>query len=234
MHDENYQSIDKLLFFGYDQGATAMLYGLAKKELEFLHDVNGVVLMAPCAKMHATKGKTGYTFYSSMSKMSDLLNLHALSGTNWDKIRAFVCVHIATSWCQQDISWEPEYFSHKALRHLLQNGIEDRFQEYSDNYAKNKRFRLTADIPIQNIRHMPVTIMTSDNDDVCPAHQARWIFNKIKTMEKRYILVRNMQHERFATASDEAFMHDIERSMATGSEYGQEEVSIEELMQLYG
>ena len=81
---------------------------------------------------------------------------------------------------------------------------------------------------------MPVAILTSDNDDVCPALQARWIFNKIKTMEKKYILVRNMQHERFATASDEAFMHDIQRSMTTGQEYGHEIVSLDELLGLYG
>ena len=77
MEDDSYKNIDKLVYFGYDQGATAMLYGLAKKELEFLHDVSEVILMAPCAKMQTTKGKTGYKFYSSMSKISDLLGLHA-------------------------------------------------------------------------------------------------------------------------------------------------------------
>ena len=104
-----------------------MLYGLAKQELDFLHDVSGVVLMAPCAKMDVTKGKNGYKFYSSMSTMGDLLNLHALTGPNWEKIRAFVCAHLAISWCQQDIHWKPEYFSSKSLKHFLQNGIENRF-----------------------------------------------------------------------------------------------------------
>ena len=76
-----------------------MLYGLAKKELEFLHDVSGVILMAPCAKMDTTKGKSGYTFYSSVVNMSKLLGLHVLSGPNWDKVRAFMCVHLTVSWC---------------------------------------------------------------------------------------------------------------------------------------
>ena len=40
-----------------------MLYGLAKRELEFLHDISGVLLIAPCAKMDVTKGKSGYKFY---------------------------------------------------------------------------------------------------------------------------------------------------------------------------
>ena len=76
-----------------------MLYGLAKQELEFLHDISGVLLIAPCAKMNVTKGKSGYTFYSSMATMSKLLHLHVLTGPNWDKIRAFLCVHLAVSWC---------------------------------------------------------------------------------------------------------------------------------------
>ena len=96
-----------------------MLYGLAKQELEFLHDISGVILMAPCAKMDTTKGKNGYTHYSSMTSMSSLLNLNVLSGPNWDKIRSFMCVHLAVSWCQQDIHWKPEYFSAKSMNHFL-------------------------------------------------------------------------------------------------------------------
>ena len=76
-----------------------MLYGLAKKELEFLHDVGGVVLMAPCAKMATTKGKSGNSFYSSMGNMSKLLGLHVLEGQGWDKVRSFMCVHLASNWC---------------------------------------------------------------------------------------------------------------------------------------
>ena len=80
---------------------------------------------------------------------------------------------------------------------------------------------------------MPVAIMTSDSDDVCPSDQARWIFNKIRTLDKRYIMVKNMEHERFATASDEAFLSDILRGLATGTEYGQESVSVDDLLELY-
>ena len=93
---------------------------------------------------------------------------------------------------------------------------------------------MAADIPIQNIKHMPVAIMTSDSDNVCPADQARWIFNKIKTLDKKYIMVKNMQHERFATASDDAFLHDITRGLTTGTEYGHETVSLDDLLELYG
>ena len=46
-------------------------------------------------------------------------------------------------------------------------------------------------------------------------------------------MVKNMQHERFATASDEAFFKDIKRGLATGSEYGQETLAIDDLLELY-
>jgi len=42
-----------------------------------------------------------------------------------------------------------------------------------------------------------------------------------------------MEHERFATASDDAFIHDMQRALATGTEYGQETASIDELLELF-
>lgn len=80
---------------------------------------------------------------------------------------------------------------------------------------------------------MPVAIMTSDSDDVCPADQARWVFNKIKTLDKKYIMVKNMSHERFPTANDDAFLKDIKRGLATGTEYGKETAHLDDLLELY-
>ena len=42
-----------------------------------------------------------------------------------------------------------------------------------------------------------------------------------------------MQHERFATASDEEFMKDIQRGLVTGAEYGAHEQSLDDLLELY-
>lgn len=54
---------DKIVFIGYDQGATAMLYGLSYKEKE-LHDlVRGAILLAPCTKMNILGGTMGYHYY---------------------------------------------------------------------------------------------------------------------------------------------------------------------------
>ena len=46
-------------------------------------------------------------------------------------------------------------------------------------------------------------------------------------------MVKNMEHERFAVANDEAFMHDIHRGLATGSEFGKETLSIDDLLDLF-
>jgi len=49
---------------------------------------------------------------------------------------------------------------------------------------------------------MPIAIMTSDKDDVCPAEQAQWIFRKVKSLDKRLFVVHSMAHERFVTTAD--------------------------------
>lgn len=61
--DEYYHNIDKVLYIGYDQGANSMLYSLAKQESKLKHDISGVVLVAPCAKMNVERTKTGMTFF---------------------------------------------------------------------------------------------------------------------------------------------------------------------------
>ena len=117
--DEYYHNIDKVLYMGYDQGANAMLYSLAKQESRLNKDVSGVILVAPCAKMNVERSKTGMTFFKQIEMMSGYLGLHVLTGENWDKVRSMVCSNLAVTWCQQDISWRPEYFAKKALLHIF-------------------------------------------------------------------------------------------------------------------
>lgn len=104
--------------------------------------------------------------------MTDVLGMHVLTGEHWDKVRSMICSNLAVTWCQQDIKWQPEFFSRKALIHMIQNGMQGRFQEYSPLFTSDKKHRIAADIPIQNIKEMPVAILTSDKDNVCPADQA--------------------------------------------------------------
>ena len=172
--------------------------------------------MSPCPKMNVEKTKTAHTFLKQIMTMTDVLGMHVLTGENWDKVRSMICSHLGVTWCQQDIQWKPEFFSRKALTHLFQNGLQDRFQEYSHDFTSDRRHRITADIPIQNIKEMPISIMTSDKDDVCPAEQAQWVFRKIKTLDKRIFLIKNMAHERFVTTSDEEYISDIQRALKVG------------------
>jgi pimeloyl-ACP methyl ester carboxylesterase len=55
---------DKVVYIGYDQGATALLYALAYKEDQMFHDyLRGAILLAPCTKMNILGGTTGYHYY---------------------------------------------------------------------------------------------------------------------------------------------------------------------------
>lgn len=64
-----------------------------------------------------------------------------------------------------------------------------------------------------------MAIVTSDKDNVCPADQAKWIFKRIKTLDKKIFVVKSMAHERFVTSPDEAYFNDIRRALMVGSEY---------------
>ena len=76
---------------------------------------------------------------------------------------------------------------------------------------------------------MPVAIITSDKDNVCPLDQAAWIFRKMKTIDKKIHVVRSMSHERFVTTSDEAYIGDIKKSLLVGTQFGDEAVHIDEM-----
>ena len=110
--------------------------------------------------------------------------------------------------------------------------MQQRFQEYSANFTKDKKMQLTADVPIQNIKRMPVAIVTSDKDEVCPLEQAKWVFNKIKTIDKKISVVRSMSHERFVTSTDEAYFTDLKRSLLIGSQYGSEAINVDQMFSL--
>ena len=63
----NYDNIDKILYIGYDMGASAMLYGLAHNEHVFTAGVSGAVLMAPCAKMNVGADKSVHTYFNQVT-----------------------------------------------------------------------------------------------------------------------------------------------------------------------
>ena len=97
--DESYHNIDKVLYLGYEQGANAMLYSLAKHEQGLLPHVSAAVLMSPCAKMNVEKTKTAVTFFKQIVTMTEVLGMQVLTGESWDKIRSMICAHLGVTWC---------------------------------------------------------------------------------------------------------------------------------------
>ena len=76
---------------------------------------------------------------------------------------------------------------------------------------------------------MPVAILTSDKDNVCPLDQAKWVFNKIKTIDKTFHVVKSMSHERFVTTTDDSYFGDVRRALLVGSEYGNEAIHVDDM-----
>ena len=128
VEDPHILHTDKIVYIGYDQGATELLYGLAYMEDSFYKNyLRGAILMAPCTKMNILEGTIGYHYYTDLNDKLDMIGLHALHGLNWEQFKPEVCAHLARQWCEQERVWEEEPFSARALTHFLQMGIEGRF-----------------------------------------------------------------------------------------------------------
>lgn len=159
---------DKIVYIGYDQGATQMLYGLASMEESFFKDyVRGAVFLAPCTKMNVTQGSAGYHYYGNLVEKIDMIGLYGLRGHNWQDFRPEVCAHLGHSWCDQERTWEENPYSARSLLHFFQMGIEGRFQDYAESYLSGKHHRQTAEIPISDIKHTPIAVLYGDSDEVC-------------------------------------------------------------------
>lgn len=68
---------DKIVYIGYDQGATQILYGLSYLENSFYKDyLRGAVLLAPCTKMNTIGGSAGFHYYGELVKDIDMIGLY--------------------------------------------------------------------------------------------------------------------------------------------------------------
>ena len=111
---------DKIIYMGYDQGATEILYGLSYLEDSFYkHYLRGAILLAPCTKMNVLGGTMGYHYYGELVDEIDLIGLYGLHGLNWEQFKPEVCAHLGRQWCDQDTVWREEPVSARALMHYF-------------------------------------------------------------------------------------------------------------------
>ena len=206
---------DKVVYIGYDQGATALLYALAYKEDQLFHDyLRGAILLAPCIKMNILGGTTGYHYYQDIYSNIDMIGLTAMEGQNWEQYKPEICAHLGKMWCEQETVWAQEPFSSKALAHFFQNGIENRFQEYADNYTVGKENRITSDIPLGNIQKTPIAVFYGDADRVCPMDQTEWMMGRIGKMIFGNYQFGGYSHADFGIANDHVFMNELHEALS--------------------
>ena len=134
-------------------------------------------MLAPCIKMNVLEGSLGYKYYKNLMGELDMIGLYGLAGHNWLDFKPEICSHLGRQWCQQDVLWEEDAFSARALTHFFQNGIEGRFQEFSESYEQSYNQRTTADIPLHKISHVPIAVMYGDADKVWPMDQVEWMMD---------------------------------------------------------
>ena len=61
----------------------------------------------------------------------------------------------------------------KTMEHMFQNAVEQRFQEYAPSYMKGgEENRVTQDVPIGDIKEVPLYFFIAEEDNMCPKEQA--------------------------------------------------------------
>ena len=81
--------------------------------------------------------------------------------------------------------------------------MTERFQVWSDDWANGKYE--TELIPLENISHVPITMMIAENDEACTVEIAREHERRMSTWTKS-IVIEGANHEYFGAAGDEWFM----------------------------
>ena len=77
------------------------------------------------------------------------------------------------STAQVTIWWGAQEICVKNAKHLIQNRLQDRFQEYAPFYSQG--ISQTKEIDLTNISGVPVRIMWVDKDTVCPeTYENKW------------------------------------------------------------
>ena len=194
---------DKIFYIGYSQGTGQMHYGLT-------HDDNGyygenlhkIVHMAPCFVMNAPDAMKLY-YTETVAKMESK-GFYSINGPNWDTELPQICDEFGKVIC--------EYFTHitgsqgqsvKSEQYWIMNGLEDRFQEFEDNWPKTKETDL---IDVSKINTVPMGFFIGSRDNVCPRAQAESHISQI-TAETEIVNVEGEGHMYFASrACDDWFM----------------------------
>ena len=70
-------------------------------------------------------------------------------------------------------------------------------------------------MPVENINRVPVTIITSMQDDRCPMVFAEEMYQKITTPQK-YLFVKNTAHYEYASNDSEKFVAEMESIIHKG------------------
>lgn len=99
--------------------------------------------------------------------------------------------------------------SMKALEHMLQNGVEQRFQEYAPEYIKNDTHRIATDVPISSISEVPVYIYVAGDDLFCPKEQAFWTADQIGDAVQEVRVFDEQDHSYFTYSLDLVLMESL-------------------------
>ena len=96
---------------------------------------------------------------------------------------------------------------------MMQNGVEQRFQEYAPEYMKNDTYRIADDVPIDTISKVPVYIYIAADDLFCPKEQALWTAETIGEAVREVRVFDEQDHNYFTHSVDHVLMESLLHSL---------------------
>ena len=148
--------------------------------------------------------------YKNVFGSAEKAMVHNTDSERWHDMQRLICHKISVSYCMtyflnQDT--KIEYSNHltksiKTIAHYMQNGIENRFQEWSDSYMKDDGARVTEEVPLSEISEMPVYLYIAEKDLLCKKEQALWISDQIGEAIREVRVFEDQGHEFFINSSD--------------------------------
>ena len=142
-----------IIYIGYAQGATSLLYALTDKEkaIYFKNLLDEVVVLAPCVFLnepvnifpgmteHISIADQLYKSYEKTYDYYDQVGVYTYNGPDKEADANKLCHIFGEKHPECRMAKKPsgfgQTFSVKSQQHISQNKIEGRFQEFSDTYA---------------------------------------------------------------------------------------------------
>lgn len=147
------------------------------------------------------------------------MGIYNVGGPDWDANLKKGCDAFGDGWCQYFTAFkggvgggDGQTFSVQDQMHWDFNFIQNRFQEWAPNYTTGEV--IAPLIPIESIDKVPISMIASTRDQICPYPTAEHMRDVIPAVQS-FTTMEDRDHFYYAYASDQTFMDAVIKSLET-------------------